>query len=923
MTGPTPPAAAFRRTLQAGARAVDITSLRALAESEPQLRLAAQPYSLRVLLENLLRHLDGETVTLDTVRGLAGLPGAPVPDEVAFYPARVLMPDSSGGPLLVDLAAMRDAVAELGGDPASVNPLIPVDFVVDHSAVAEYTGTPDALQKNLALEFELNRERFGLVRWAQQAYRRFRVVPPGNGILHQVNLEYLAQVVRVEEQGDRAVAFPDTLVGMDSHTPLVNGLGVLGWGVGGIEAGSAMLGEPISLTVPQVVGCRLTGRLRAGITATDLVLTLTALLREHDVVGKFVEFCGPGLDHLGVTDRATVANMAPEYGATMGFFPVDARTIEYLRASGRDPAHCQLVESYAREQHLWRDGEPTYASVVELDLATVETTLAGPRRPRDRVALPGVAASFRAAFPDAAVAGPAGSDETRGLRDGDVVIAAINSCTNTGNPHVMLGAGLLARNAVARGLKARPWVKASLSPGSRRVAEYLQLAGLDEPLAQLGFHVVGFGCMTCMGSSGSLSPAVESAVEEHGVRAVAVLSGNRNFEARIHPLARANYLASPPMVVAYALAGSILSDLSREPLGQDAQGRPVYLSELWPSDEEIAAVAARCITPELFRHGYLRIEEGPPAWADVPGGSGQTYAWDPASTYIRRPSYVLPSPEQAAITGARALVVLGDDVTTDHIAPVGSTSVHSQVGRYLTARGVAPRDFNSLSSRRANPDVVARLTYANVLLRNELVPGVEGDRTRHFPGGEVMAIFEAAQRYREEGVPLVVVAGRNYGAGSSRDTAAKGVRLLGVRAVVAESFERIHRSNLVGMGVLPLAFDGGATRKTLGLRGDEQFDIEVDLARLRPGMAATLVVHRADGTTVQAPLRVRVDTPREARWYRAGGVMPYVLDKLASARQPAGSRGSGRLQSTPVAESGATRHPARTTPPPRSRPGPG
>jgi aconitate hydratase len=879
---------ACRRSLQVGIRSFDIFSLPALAAGEAELRLEKLPYCIRVLLENLLRHLDGDLVTTDMVRGLAGLPGATVPDEIAFRPSRVLMPDSSGAPLLVDLAAMRDAVAAAGADPSVVNPLIPVDMVVDHSAVAEYSGSPDAMARNLAVEFTLNRERFGLIRWAQESFSRFRVVPPGNGILHQINLEHLAQVVRVEDQNGLAVAFPDTLVGMDSHTPMVNSLGVLGWGVGGIEAGSAMLGEPVSMTVPKVVGCRLVGRMRPGVTATDLVLTLTALLRRHDVVGKFVEFCGSGLDHLAVPDRATVANMAPEYGATMGFFPVDAQTIRYLRDSGRDEAHCDLVEAYTRAQHLWREAEPTFESLLELDLATVETALAGPRRPQDRVPLSQVPASFRTAFPLAAESTAGGSDA--GLAHGDIVIAAITSCTNTSNPSVMIGAGLLARNAVARGLKPKPWIKTSLSPGSRRVAEYLALAGLDAPLAELGFHTVGYGCMTCMGNSGSLDSGVERQVREGSLKVVSILSGNRNFEARVHPLTRANYLASPPLVVAYAIAGSILVDLQAQPLGVDAQGEPVYLRDIWPADEEIAAVSARCITPSLYRRGYESIEQGPEAWQTAAAARGVTYAWDPSSTYIRAPAYVLPQPEAGPITGARPVVMLADDITTDHITPVGSTDADSQVGRYLLARGVAQADFNSLSSRRANPDVVARTTYANVLLRNEIVPGAEGDVTRHFPGGEVMPVFEAAQLYRQEGVALIVIAGRNYGSGSSRDTAAKGVRLLGVRAVIAESFERIHRSNLVGMGVLPLQFAEGATRRTLLLRGDETFDVHIDLLHLHPSMEATLVVHRADGSMARAPLQVRIDTPREARWYRAGGVMPYVLDKILAVTSSAEQR---------------------------------
>jgi aconitate hydratase len=872
-----------RRTSICGGETYEFFSLKALEAAEPTIRIARLPCSIRVLLENLLRHADGETVSRGAILGLARAAGAAQPDEMAYHPARVLMPDSSGGPLLVDLAAMRDALAAGGLDPALVNPSIPVDLVVDHSAVAEYAGSADAMTKNLAVEFALNRERFGLIRWAQKAFKRMRIVPPGNGILHQINLEYLGQVIRIEEHDGRRIAFPDTLVGMDSHTPTINGLGIMGWGVGGVEAASAMLGEPITMRVPQVVGCRLTGRLRPGVTATDVVLNVTALMRAHDVVGKFVEFCGPGLDELAVPDRATIANMAPEYGATMGFFPIDAQTLKYLRQSGREE-RCQLVEHYAREQRLWRDEEPEFDSLVELDLGSIETTLAGPRRPQDRVVLSAVPASFRAAFKQGeASEAPRPSP---GLRDGDIVIAAITSCTNTSNPSVMIGAGLLARNAVALGLKAKPWVKTSLSPGSRRVAEYLAAGGLDRSLDALGFHTVGYGCMTCMGSSGSLG-GLEREIRERDLNVAAVLSGNRNFEARIHPLVRANYLASPPLVVAYAIAGNILADLSREPLGIGSDGAPVHLADIWPSDEEIAACAAATITPALFRTGYARIELGSEAWDAIGGSGSNTYAWDPASTYIRPPPYVKSEAGQTSpLRGARALAILGDDVTTDHITPVGSTHAESQVGQYLIAHGVAPADFNSLSSRRANPDVVARTTYANVRLRNEIVPGVEGDTTRHFPGGETVPIFVAAQRYREEGVPLIVIAGRNYGVGSSRDTAAKGVRLLGVRAVVAEGFERIHRSNLIGLGVLPLEFADGATRRSLALHGDEQFDLDCDLDRITPRMPATLIVRRSDGSAAQAPVRLRIDTPREVAWFRSGGVMPYVLAKL-SAGAPA------------------------------------
>ena len=871
-----------RRPIDVDGQSAHFFSLSAL-EGTSAVSLAPLPYSLRVLLENLLRHEDGDTVDRDAILGLAAWrPGVP-PVEVAFRPARVLMPDSSGGPLLVDLAGMRDELAIAGGDPGRIRPAIPLDLVVDHSGTVAYSGTPDALRRNQRAEFAMNRERYSLIRWAQQALRGMRVVPPGNGILHQINLEYLAQVVRLEGEGEQRVVLPDSLVGMDSHTPMVNALGVFGWGVGGIEAASALLGEPISMLVPEVVACRFIGRLRPGATATDLVLTLTALLRAHNVVGKFVEFCGPGLDALPLPDRATVANMAPEYGATMGFFPVDAETLHYLRQTGRPEARVRLVERYAREQRLWRAEEPAYASIVELDLGTIEPTLAGPRRPQDRVGLAEVGRSFHAAFSSQVGAATGTRSQSRPLRHGDVVIAAITSCTNTSNPKVMIGAGLLARNAAARGLRPRPWVKTSLSPGSRRVSEYLAHAGLGAPLEALGFHAVGFGCMTCMGNSGDLAPELETAIRRDKLAVAAVLSGNRNFEARVHPLARAAYLASPPLVIAYALAGTMLCDLESEPLGTDAYGAPVFLRDLWPADEEIDRIAEAVVSPELFRAGYARVEEGGAQWEAVSFGAGPTFGWDPRSTYIGRPPYVRGGAPLADIEGARALVMLGDDVTTDHIAPVGSTSPESQVGRYLVAHGVAPADFNSLSSRRAHPEVVARTAYANVRLRNEIVPGAEGDVTRHFPGGEVMSIFEAAERYRADGVVPVAIAGRNYGVGSSRDTAAKSVRLLGVRAVLAESFERIHRSNLVGIGVLPLQFADGVTRRTLGLSGGERFDITGLSGGIRARSTVMMRTHHSDGRCSETVLHVRVDTAREADWCAGGGILPYVLARVKGA----------------------------------------
>ncbi len=865
-----------RRTIELDGIACEFLSLRAFEAAVPGVRIARLPYCIRVLLENLLRHEDGETVTADAILGLARAPGAVVPDEVMYHPSRVVMPDSSGGPLLVDLAAMRDALAASGRDPELVNPAIPVQMVVDHSAMTEFSASADAMARNLAVEFDLNRERFSLIRWAQGAFKNFSVIPPGSGILHQINIEHLAEIVvlRKNMQG-RTEAFPDSLVGMDSHTPMVNSLGVFGWGVGGVEAAAALLGEPISMQVPRVVGCKVTGRLGTGITATDAVLTVTQLMRAADVIGCFVEFFGPGLDQLTVPDRATIANMTPEYGATMGFFPVDRQTLHYLRATGRSEAHCTRVERYAQEQRLWREEVSEFERVVEWDLSRVERSLAGPRRPQDRVALSQVPISFRDAFETSAAAA-----QPDALSNGDVVIAAITSCTNTSNPALMIAAGLLARNAVAAGLKVKPWVKTSFAPGSRRVPEYLARAGLMKDLEALGFQLVGHGCMTCMGSSGPLAPEIEKQVRENDLAVAAVLSGNRNFEARIHLQVRANYLASPPLVIAYALAGSVLTDLANEPLGISANGQAVALADLWPSDEEIAEIASKVISCDLFVDGYASLGRGTDAWEAIPWAQSATYPWSQDSTYIQPPPYVLAQPPAGRITGARVLAVLGDDVTTDHIAPVGNTHPESEVGRYLIAHGVAPREFNTLSSRRANPHVVARTAYANVRLRNAMVPGREGEFTRHEPDGTDMTIFSAAERYREEGVPLVVIAGRNYGAGSSRDTAAKGVQLLGVRAVIAESFERIHRSNLICLGVLPLEFTSGQTRASVAITGSETFDLEEDLSELAPGSQVALRLRRADGSESILTVRVRIDTPREMDWYRHGGVMPYVLRKL-------------------------------------------
>jgi len=870
------------RSVDLAGRTATIRSL-GVFETSTGHPIAALPYSKRVLLENLLRHEDDESVGAADILALAAN-GSTSSDgiEIAYHPARVLMPDSSGVPLLADLASMRDRVAELGESPALVNPRIPVDIVVDHSISTDFAGSPDALARNMALEYRRNDERYRFLRWAQRAFTGLRVVPPGNGILHQVNLEFLADVVRFDARGGVVVASPDSLVGMDSHTPMINALGIMGWGVGGIEAGSAMLGEPISMRVPQVVGCRLIGSLRAGATATDVVLYLTEALRRHGVVGKFVEYFGPGLDAMPLTDRATIANMAPEYGATMGFFPIDDQTVRFLRATGRAAAHVASVQAYARTQGLWRtEVEPIYDERLEFDLGQVGRTLSGPSRPEQRIDIARAPRGFREAFPARADA----AHETCGpIGDGSVVIAAITSCTNTSNPTVMIAAGLLARNAVRAGLTTKPWVKTSLAPGSRRVTDYFRAAGLDRPLDALGFQVVGYGCMTCMGGSGDLLPDVAKAIAERDPATVAVLSGNRNFEARVHRSVRANYLASPPLVVAYAIAGSILHDLDTEPLGIGTDGTPVRLADIWPSDDEIREVVQRVVQPALFSEGYRSAFDGDALWNALGGSSSDRFDWDPASTYLRRAPYGDAMGTQVdgeiAVRGARILALLGDGITTDHISPVGSTSPESAVGQYLTAHGVAPRDFNLLLTRRANPDVVVRTAFSNVRLRNRLVPDREGGYTLLMPEGTVTDVFDAAMRYRERGESLVVVAGRDYGSGSSRDTAAKGVALLGVRAVIAESFERIHRSNLVGMGVLPLQFPEGTSAATLGLDGRERVDCRADDVVPRPRMPVHAWFMREDGTSVEVTLTLRIDTPRELRWIAAGGILPFVGNEL-------------------------------------------
>ncbi len=861
-------------TLQSGSFAYTIYRLDALEKHG--FSVSRMPYSIRILLENLLRNEDGVTVTADDIRYLAGWGKAMTPREINFRPARVVLQDFTGVPAVVDLAAMRDALAQLGGDPHRANPLIPADLVIDHSVQVDHFGTPAAFDLNVALEYQRNAERYALLRWAQTGFRNFRVVPPGTGIVHQVNLEYLAPVVAVYRYGHIRTAYPDTVVGTDSHTTMINGLGVVGWGVGGIEAEACMLGQPLSMLLPEVVGFKLHGRLPAGATATDLVLTVTQMLRKKGVVGKFVEFYGPGVKALSLADRATVSNMAPEYGATIGIFPIDGLTLDYLRLTNRSPDQVALVEAYAKEQGLFLTEdtpEPLFTDTLSLDLGTVVPSLAGPKRPQDRIDLPQVKSNF--------LAGLGAEPRHSGvLRDGSVVIAAITSCTNTSNPSVMIGAGLLAKKAVERGLKVKPWVKTSLGPGSKVVLDYYRESGLLPYLEALNFHLVGYGCTTCIGNSGPLPEPVAEAVRKDNLVVAAVLSGNRNFEGRVNPLVRANYLASPPLVVAYALAGRVDIDLANEPLGQDSEGNPVYLREIWPDPEEVESVVRNCVHREMFRKEYAQVFEGDALWKSMKIPKGDRFHWDPASTYIRKPPYFDAMPDPSApiadLAGLRALAVLGDSVTTDHISPAGSIPQESPAGRYLIGLGVAPKDFNSYGSRRGNHEVMVRGTLANIRLRNQLAPGTEGGWTTHFPSGDRMWIYEAAMRYRQEGAPLLILAGKEYGSGSSRDWAAKGVRLLGVQAVIAESFERIHRSNLVGMGVLPLEFLPGENRATLGLTGQEVFTIE-GIAQAVPGGVARVTVA---GTQKSFQVKVRIDTPREIDYYRGGGILPYVLRTL-------------------------------------------
>ena len=852
------------------------------------------PMSLKVLLENLLRYEDGRTVTVDDVMAMGQwLKDKQSKREIAYRPARVLMQDFTGVPAVVDLAAMRDAVAAMGGDPRTINPLSPVDLVIDHSVMVDNFGTMTSFEENVDHEFKRNGERYAFLRWGQKAFDNFRVVPPGTGICHQVNLEYLAQVVWTGKDGNRTVAYPDTLVGTDSHTTMVNGLAVLGWGVGGIEAEAAMLGQPVSMLIPEVVGFKLTGKLREGMTATDLVLTITQMLRAKGVVGKFVEFFGPGLGNLSLADRATIANMAPEYGATCGFFPIDKETLRYLAFTGRDDKRVKLVEAYAKAQGMWHDEtspDPVFTDAMELDLDTVQPSLAGPKRPQDRVLLSDAAASFTKAMAEIGASGKQvpvkGADYK--LEDGKVVIAAITSCTNTSNPSVLIAAGLVAQKALAKGLTSKPWVKTSLAPGSQVVTDYLEAAGLQKSLNEVGFNLVGYGCTTCIGNSGPLPDAIANAVDEGDLLVCSVLSGNRNFEGRVHPQVKANYLASPPLVVAYALAGTMKLDLTTEPLGTGSDGKPVYLKDVWPSNQEIREAMEKSLTAEMFKRRYANVFEGPEQWQAIDTPESLTYSWDDRSTYVKNPPYFQGMSKTVEggfsnVSGARVLALLGDSITTDHISPAGSIKKDSTGGSYLMEHGVPPAEFNSYGARRGNHEVMMRGTFANIRLKNEAAGNTQGGFAKYVPSGEIMSIYDASMKYQAEGTPLVIVAGKEYGTGSSRDWAAKGTNLLGIKAVLAESFERIHRSNLVGMGVLPLQFKDGDTRKTLELTGDEVIDISGIGTGISPRMDVPVTIRYADGSTKQITALCRIDTADEVEYFRNGGILHYVLRNMVKA----------------------------------------
>ncbi|MCK6418628.1 MAG: aconitate hydratase AcnA [Alphaproteobacteria bacterium] len=879
-----------RQTLTVDGKAYDYFSLPHAAKQIGD--ISRLPFSLKVLLENLLRFEDGRTVSTDDIKAVyAWLTNkGKTEHEIAYRPARVLMQDFTGVPAVVDLAAMREAMAALGGDPQKINPLVPVDLVIDHSVMVDEYGSPKAFQKNVEIEFERNGERYAFLRWGQKAFKNFRVVPPGTGICHQVNLEYLAQTIWVagdENHAGRQVAYPDTLVGTDSHTTMVNGLAVLGWGVGGIEAEAAMLGQPVSMLIPEVIGFKVTGKLKEGTTATDLVLMVTEMLRKKGVVNKFVEFYGPGLEHMSLADRATIANMAPEYGATCGFFPIDAETIRYLEFTGRDPQRVKLVEQYAKAQGMWRDSktpDPVFTDTLELDLGSVEPSLAGPKRPQDRVLLSKASSEYIAQVPESKSVKVDGHDYS--LSNGDVVIAAITSCTNTSNPSVMVAAGLVAKKAHERGLSVKPWVKTSLAPGSQVVTDYLDKADLTKHLDAMGFNLVGYGCTTCIGNSGPLPDHLAKAVETGDLNVCGVLSGNRNFEGRINPHVKSNYLASPPLVVAYALAGSLRVDLFKDPIGKGKDGKDVFLKDIWPSNKEVQDTVNKCLTSEMFRKRYADVFLGPKEWQAIGGkASGQTYDWEGQSTYVQNPPYFMgikPVPGQLTdIIGARPLAILGDSVTTDHISPAGSIKKDSPAGKYLIGHSVQPIDFNSYGARRGNHEVMMRGTFANIRIKNEMVPGTEGGVTKYVPNGETMPIYDAAMKYVAQGTPLLMIAGKEYGTGSSRDWAAKGTRLLGVRAVVAESFERIHRSNLIGMGVLALQFKNGQNRQSLKLDGTETFDIKNISGDLKPRQDIVMTIHRADGSKEDVTLLCRIDTLDEIEYFRNGGILHFVLRSIA------------------------------------------
>ena len=893
MTGSSKDSLNTHATLQVGDKTYHYYSIKAAQEAGLG-DISRLPNSLKVLLENLLRYEDGETTTLDDIKAIAKwLDNKTSNHEIAYRPARVLMQDFTGVPAVVDLAAMRDAMTKLGGDAEKINPLSPVDLVIDHSVQVDRFGSSNAYFDNTAIEMKRNQERYEFLRWGQQAFDNFSVVPPGTGICHQVNLEYLAKSVWTREYNGDTYAFPDTLVGTDSHTTMINGLGVLGWGVGGIEAEAAMLGQPISMLIPEVIGFKLKGQLNEGITATDLVLTVTQMLRARGVVGKFVEFFGPGLHDLPLADRATISNMAPEYGATCGFFPIDKETMTYMKLSGRSDETIALVEAYCKAQGMWHDensAEPVFTDTLELDLATVQPSLAGPKRPQDKVTLTSLTDAFanildankKSAESDKAFSV---DDADFELHHGDVVIAAITSCTNTSNPSVLMAAGLVAKKAIEKGLQRKPWVKSSLAPGSKVVTDYLAKAGLSDYLDQLGFNLVGYGCTTCIGNSGPLAENITNTIKDNDLVVSSVLSGNRNFEGRVHPYVKANWLASPPLVVAYAIAGSTQLDLSKQPLGTDKDGNPVFLKDIWPSNAEVAEAVAQ-VSNDMFTSRYADVFTGDEAWQNMPAGSGQTYDWQDDSTYVRLPTFfeglTKELPAINDVKGARMLALLGDSITTDHISPAGAIKADSPAGHYLQQHGVDEKDFNSFGSRRGNHEVMMRGTFGNIRIRNEMVPEVEGGFTKHIPTGDTLSIFDAAMRYIDEGTPLVVVAGKEYGTGSSRDWAAKGTRLLGVSAVITESFERIHRSNLIGMGVLPLQFKAGENRQSLNLTGAETVDIHGLSNGLLPQGEVSATINYPDGNSKDISLLVRIDTQNEMAYYKNGGILHYVLRQMAS-----------------------------------------